>query len=221
MSFKTDKWEHFRYKCQERWAEFKHGFVERFSREGDGIYRGYKHGKISAFRDWMNGHHHLPMILCGVSVFILLVVMTLQVIPDKTQPSVMKNDKAWYYDLNTGELFAGKKCLVPPVESPSGALADGTNAGVIAHVITYADDPEASDLVVVYLETLSVGAKLEMEECVAFGKPSDKPWYYGRSVKRPDDSEWYQANGAEARTIIQGVSARNSAGQSPRSSFPE
>ncbi|MBW8034880.1 MAG: hypothetical protein FVQ79_04360 [Planctomycetes bacterium] len=217
MSFKTNKWEHFRYKCQERWEGFKQGFVERFSRKDSGVYRGYKHSRMSAFRDWVNKYHHLPMILCGVSMFILLFVAAMQMVPEKTQPSMRKDSKQWYYDLNTGELFVGKKGLIPPVESPSGALADGTDAGVLAHVRTYADDPKASDLVVVYLETLSVEAKLEMEECVALGKSSDKPWYYGRSVKRPGDSEWYPVNSAEARTIIQSVSEKNSAGQSPRS----
>lgn len=216
-----NKWEYFRYKCQERWEEFKLTFSERFSRKDSGGYRGYKHGKMSAFRDWINEHHHIPMILCGVSIFVMVVVLTIWMAPDKTQPVVKEDTKAWYYDLNTAKLFAGEKGLIPPVKAPSGPLADGTDAGVIAHVITYVDDPTETDLVVVYLETLTVDARLQMEESVATGKSSGKPWHYGRSVKRPKDSKWHPANSDEARKIIHEVSQTNAAGQSPWYSFPK
>ncbi len=46
--------------------------------------------------------------------------------------------KLWFYDLNTGELFAGDVAELPPIAAPSGDLqgaASGTPAGVLASVI--------------------------------------------------------------------------------------
>ena len=218
MFFNSDKWDFFRYKCQERWESFRLGFGERFSRKRGG---GYRYGRMAAFRYWINDHHHLPMILCGVSMFVLVLVIAVNMIPDRTQPLVRKDGKGWYYDLNTGELFAGEKGMIPPVAAPSGELPDGGDAGVAAHVITYVDDSTEGDLVVAYLERLSMVAKMEIEESVASGRSTGKPWHYGLSVKRPGDGEWYPANSSGGRKIIHGAYRKNSAGQSPRVCFPD
>lgn len=50
--------------------------------------------------------------------------------------------KLWFYDLNTGELFAGDVAELPPIAAPSGDLknASGTPAGVLASVIKIEGD---------------------------------------------------------------------------------
>lgn len=53
--------------------------------------------------------------------------------------------KLWFYDLNTGELYAGGVAELPPIPAPSGDLkgaAAGTAAGVLASVIRIEGETE-------------------------------------------------------------------------------
>jgi len=80
--------------------------------------------------------------------------------------------KLWFYDINSGELFAGDVAELPPITAPSGDLknaAAGTAAGVLASVIKiegheertiaflqqYA--PEAKEIIRVSRENVSTG----------------------------------------------------------------
>lgn len=71
--------------------------------------------------------------------------------------------KAWFYDLNTNELFDAPATSIPPIEAPSGNLPDGTPAGVqavvlegngerkIAYIFTYPPETKA------HLDRLNAG----------------------------------------------------------------
>jgi len=66
--------------------------------------------------------------------------------------------KLWFYDLNTGELFAGDVAELPPIAAPSGDLkgASGQAAGVLASVIRLEGE---TDKKVAFLQAYTKEAK--------------------------------------------------------------
>lgn len=67
--------------------------------------------------------------------------------------------KLWFYDLNTGELFAGNVAELPPIAAPSGDFMGGP-AGVLASVIKIEGSSEKK---VAFLQTYSPQAKQMIE----------------------------------------------------------
>lgn len=67
--------------------------------------------------------------------------------------------KAWFYDLNTNELFAAPGDAIPPIEAPSGNLPNGTPAGVQAVVLEGNGEKK-----IAYLFTYPAEAKAQLEE---------------------------------------------------------
>lgn len=63
------------------------------------------------------------------------------------------SSKAYFYDLNTGELFASDANRVPPIDAPSGALHGTTDAkaGVLAYV--FKCDDAGHEHFIAWLET--------------------------------------------------------------------
>ena len=70
--------------------------------------------------------------------------------------------KLWFYDINTGELFAGDVAELPPIAAPSGDLkgASGTPAGVLASVIKLEG---AEDKKIAFLQAYTPQAKQMIE----------------------------------------------------------
>jgi hypothetical protein len=89
-------------------------------------------------RRWINAKPRLIMSVAGASVLVLVVTIGL-LLPGKTV-KVQEYKKGWFYDLNTGELFAAKADLIAPIEAPSGELSQGGPAGVRAYVFSYSDE---------------------------------------------------------------------------------
>lgn len=67
--------------------------------------------------------------------------------------------RAYYYDLNTGELFVAEAGLAPPIDAPSGPLrgTDNHKAGVRAYVFTCGEDSK-QDRYVAWIETYPRGS---------------------------------------------------------------
>ncbi len=82
--------------------------------------------------------------------------------------------KLWFYDLNTGELFAGDVAELPPIAAPSGDLknASGTPAGVLASVIRIEGDETKK---IAFLQAYTPEAKQMIEAARASqgGSPAD------------------------------------------------
>jgi hypothetical protein len=64
-------------------------------------------------RRWINAKPRLIMSVAGASVLVLVVTIGL-LLPGKTV-KVQEYKKGWFYDLNTGELFAAKADLIEPL----------------------------------------------------------------------------------------------------------
>ncbi len=73
-----------------------------------------------------------PKIVVGISVaviFIFLLTFIVRLMPYR--PLIdLQNSKAWFYDLNTDELFIADGDEIAPIKAPSGDLSDGEPAGV-------------------------------------------------------------------------------------------
>lgn len=61
--------------------------------------------------------------------------------------------QAWYYDVDTGQLFAGASAMIPPVDAPSGP-----GNGVRAHIYT-CGACEPGEWQIVYLQSMTERAK--------------------------------------------------------------
>ncbi len=84
-----------------------------------------------------------------IGVLLLAGLITLARHSSSTEAAV------WFFDLNTGELFAAADSLLPPTLAPSGDRT-GNPAGVLAHVLRVDDGPE---LRIAFLETYTPAAR--------------------------------------------------------------
>lgn len=66
-----------------------------------------------------------------VGVVIVVVILVIVVMMIRSNGPVGENPLAYYYDLQSGELFVANKDDVPPIEAPSGA-GNGVLAAVFA-----------------------------------------------------------------------------------------
>ena len=190
MAFRIPDW--LGYEIRERW--------ERVSE------------KLSVARRWINRQD--PRIIMGITafsvLFLIIVVISMLSGPEVTQ--IPEYRKAWFYDLNTGKLFTARSDLIPPIEAPSGPLADGKPAGVKAHVFTYAYEPNESERFIGFLETSDPNV-------IGFGKPktdSAQNWGHGKLIRRVEDEKWVSGSSEKARAILNEVFGSNEYSQRPR-----
>ncbi len=176
MFFRFREWKYLRYDIMQRWQHL-------------------------AIRRWINQN---PKIITGITAaffLLFLVIAVCQFIPGK--PVKYKGPKkAWFYDLNTGELFTAKSKLLPPTEAPSGPLPDGTPAGVRAYVFySNALNDTDTEPFVGFLETLSPQAK-QSKASSNSKTHSAEQWAEGRSFRRPDEDKWFPADSEQGRSIF-------------------
>ncbi|MFA5293415.1 MAG: hypothetical protein WC496_10320 [Phycisphaerae bacterium] len=168
-------------------------------------------------RKWINNN---PKIIIGISivsaVIFLLIVITL-LIP--SSPPIMQSHKAWFYDLNTNELFIRNDDRIPPIDAPSGKLPDGEPAGVKAYVFTYFSDPNDSELFIGFLEKYTPQGK----EIISLLKNSKdnvtkemiRQLNNNRFVRRLEDDSWFLADSNEGQAILEQASRANEKGKIP------
>jgi len=173
-----------------------------------------------AIRDWLS---QSPVLIIGTSV-LLLVGVTVSLVwlslPEKAV-QVDSSEKQWFYDLNHQRLFPVKSGQLPPIEAPSGPLANGAPAGVRAYVFTYSNDPNTTDTFIGFLETTdpnvdknSIGLMdLRVSGAEAFSK--------GRLIRRTKDKEWVEANSKEGRAILKEAFLKNESGKIPEYIAPK
>jgi hypothetical protein len=163
-------------------------------------------------RDFLN---HNPRVVWGIalsSVFVLLLVF-ISVLSDG-RPDIKPAKKAWFYDLNTGKLFAAAADEAGPVEAPSGPLPSGEPAGVRAYVYSYNLEPRREDLVIGYLEKPAPNA-------VSFTDSTPSYESEGKLVRTVADANWVSVDSVKGRGILRQCSKRNGLGQIPRYNMPE
>ena len=204
MFFRFPSWKYFRYNIEERW--------ERLA------------VKQLAFREWINNNPRIMIGITAVCVVVFLAILIGQLMPDKA-PKIEGHKKAWFYDLNTGELFIAKSDKLSPIKAPSGQLPNGEPAGVKAYVFSYAHEPNESNRFIGFLETLTPETKKNMPDFLKsranITRESIKQWNRGRLIRRVSDGQWYTADSNEARAIMKEVFRANENGETARYCPPE
>ncbi len=182
-------------------------------------------------RRWINRQNpKIIIVITAASVFLLLVIVIWLLTPEKPLEQVEQSDKAWFYDLNTGQLFVGKDNQIPPIKAPSGPLRiesaagplrEGGPAGIKAYVYSYAPEPNESNHFIGFLETSVPKEIMERLESTKPKVDRTEQWGYGRLVRRLKDKRWVPGDSDEGRAILKEFSLPNKTGESARYCPPE
>lgn len=168
---------------------------------------------IERIRDWLQEHPRFAVGLSGVSVLILtIVVVSLQCRGEQAQVVVFEQE--WYYDLNTQTLFTAAKGQTPPIDAPSGPMANGEKAGVRAYVLTFEIDPNESEQILAFIETSDPAVP------DATDKGPSQRWGTGKLIRRIEDPEWVSATSTQGRRIVQEAFKPDEHGEKPYYFYP-
>ncbi|MDT8303503.1 MAG: hypothetical protein RQ760_18635 [Sedimentisphaerales bacterium] len=173
-----------------------------------------------AIRDWLS---RSPVLIIGASAILLLGVIAFLVtltLPEEVV-QVDKSEKQWFYDLNHQSLFTVKSGQLPPIEAPSGPLANGAPAGARAYVFTYSDDPNTTDTFIGFLETIDPNVDKGSVGLMDLRVPGAETFSKGRLIRRIKDKEWVEANSEEGRAILKEVFRKNESGKIPEYIAPK
>ena len=148
------------------------------------------------------------------------------------RPSVEVAEGKWFFDANTGKLFAADTGDIPPIEAPSGG------EGLQAHVYTCADDCGGHDLegltpdeveglglFVGYLERLEPEGQEIIEQirnsdlsAENRAMQTDTAIMRFSSIRMPKQKKWYPRG--QALTSVYNQVAAKCGGQRPKNCFP-
>lgn len=171
-------------------------------------------------RRWANRRPRLIGVIAAVSVLVLVVVIVALLIPEE-KIEVKEYKKAWFYDLNTGELFVASNELAGPIGAPSGPLACGRPAGVRAYVFSYSDEPNEAERFVGFLERPWEGVMEADSELGNERAGGVSRWGHGRVICRVGDERWVPADSKEGRAILSWIFVPNKTGQIAHYCAPE
>jgi hypothetical protein len=167
-----------------------------------------------AIRDWLS---RSPILIISASVLLVVGVIAFLVwlsLPEKVV-QVDTSEKQWFYDLNHQSLFVVKSGQLPPIEAPSGPLANGAPAGVRAYVFTYSNDPNTTDTFIGFLETIDPNVDKSTIGPMDLRVSGAETFSEGRLIRRTKDKEWVEANSEEGRAILKEAFRKNESGKIP------
>lgn len=173
-----------------------------------------------AIQDWLS---RSPILIISVSVLLVVGVIAFLVflsLPEKVE-QVDTSEKEWFYDLKHHNLFVVKSGQLPPIEAPSGPLANGEPAGVRAYVFTYSDDPNTTDTFIGFLETIDPNVDKSTIGPMDLRVSGAEMFTKGRLIRRPKDKEWVEANSEKGREILKEAFRKNEAGKVPQYIAPK
>lgn len=173
-----------------------------------------------AIRDWLS---RSPILIIGASAILLFGVIGFLVclsLPEKVV-QVDTSEKQWFYDLNHQRLFPVKSGQLPPIEAPSGPLANGAPAGVRAYVFTYSDDPNTTDTFIGFLEMIDPNVDKSSIGLMDLRVSGAETFSKGRLIRRTKDTEWVEANSEEGRAILKEAFRKNESGKIPEYIAPK
>ena len=113
-------------------------------------------------REWINRNSALVTVF---SVFLLVYALIYLLAHAPTQ--FVPITKAYYYDIQTGQLFEGGVQEIPPIGTPDGSTKNGMPAGVRANVFTCTDCNDPNARYIGFLETYTPEAQeaqLQLQE---------------------------------------------------------
>ncbi|MEZ6191078.1 MAG: hypothetical protein R3C45_07265 [Phycisphaerales bacterium] len=138
-------------------------------------------------------------------------------------------DRAFFYDLNTGELYAADAGLTPPIDAPSGALrgTDNQKAGVRAYVFTCRGGTE-TDRYIAWIETYAPGARPApsgghgpASHPLMQANGSPPPIVARINPDDPADVRWFGSDTPQGLEIIRGNMSACADGSAPVPCVPQ
>ena len=166
-------------------------------------------------REWMNNNSALVTIIAVVVLVICLGLIFLQM----GGPGRARITEQYYYDLNTGKLFAAEATATPPIDAPSGPFNDAPG-GVKAYVYACescpggltgmtAEQVRQEGATIAYLEVYPLEAKQAME-AAANATEAPPPGVYeaqqANLVKAPQGQEWAKMYSRQGMQLMDTVS---------------
>ncbi len=167
-----------------------------------------------AIREWINRSPKLVISASAVSVFVLMGIVIWLSLPKKVV-EVENYEKDWYYDQKHRRLFVGRRGQIPPIEAPSGPLANGEPAGVRAYVFSFSSEPNEADRFIGFLETTDPNVAKSSLGHVDLRVSGAEIWGKGRLIRRVKDEKWVPANSEEGRVILKETFRQNETGEMP------
>ena len=162
-------------------------------------------------------------ILAAVLVLILIGSTIAVVMQSCSRRSPPVNTSDWYYDLNTGQLFAGPRRSVPPIDAPSGPLPDGTPAGVRAHVFGCGGCLPKQQTIA-WLETYTVAQRDLLRPRPTPPGELPKPFMpkvqIAPMIKRPGDAAWVNQATDDGRELLASVLPKCPGDMAPQECWP-
>jgi hypothetical protein len=214
---KLPEWKYLKYNLQHKWSSLiaSKGYKSQ-SYKGDSFIQ-----RLADFRILVLTTPAIKIPLALVCV-ILVIGISWSILFPGGEEEITDPKTAWFYDINSGELFTAGKTEFPPIEAPSGPLPNGQPAGVIANVLTYdltGEDP--SKQFIGYLETLTENAKQIWIDAIITDSLAEVNWTTGRLVKKVDDEKWVKAGSPEGKKIRRMAYIPNKMGKTPQHVNPE
>ncbi|MEE9370508.1 MAG: hypothetical protein V3W45_03450 [Sedimentisphaerales bacterium] len=154
-----------------------------------------------ATRKWINKNPRIIISIAAGCVLVLLVIMGLM-LPKKVAVEVREYKKAWFYDLNTRELFVARSDRVAPIEAPSGPLPSGEPAGVRAYVFSYVAESNESECFIGFLEIANPDAGKKGPKPAISGVGGAEQWGRGGLIRRVTDKKWVPADSDKGKAIL-------------------
>ena len=168
-------------------------------------------------KDTINDNPRIVAIVALVSV--LLLGFTVSLVRRETPSGHYRlSKKAWFYDLNTGELFVSSSKQTGPIAAPSGPLPNGEPAGLRAHVYSFLSDPNEAERFVGFLEKPDPNAATK---ALTSDPRKFEEWSHGRLIKRVGGDTWVSPTSRRGRQIIQELTHPNSQGRTPMYCTPD
>lgn len=167
-----------------------------------------------ATRQKINQSRKIVIVVSIVSILLLLLVAIGQLTSGGSVKKIEDYKKAWFYDLNTGELFIARSDAVPPIEAPSGPLANEQPAGVRAYVFTYTYEPNEYEFFIGFLEIPDPNAEQRSTD-------STQQWGQGKLIRRIYDERWVPGDSNRGRAILEKIFLPNENGETPSYYPPE
>lgn len=162
-------------------------------------------------KEAINDHPRIALI-AAVLVVLLLGTVVSRLVRKVAEHRPRADKRAWFYDLNTGQLFVGSGQEIGPIKAPSGPLPDGEPAGYRAYVYSYLRDPNEAERFVAFLEKADPNTAPEK---LTWDRRNLEEWARGRLIRRVGADTWVKPTSARGRQIMQEVTHPNSYGQIP------
>lgn len=166
-------------------------------------------------RRWLNQYSTLMTI---VAIALMLSALGIIFATLQSKPE-FRPLPVFYYDVNTGELFAAMSDRIPPITAPSDRLMSDSLSGVRAYVYSCSSCDDASSRFVGYLETYTLDTKYFIQNQQAmrelgdeFQDPEMDDENYqimmldeGHLIRGIADEKWVASNSAEGLAIVESL----------------